>query len=106
MALLGYIKLIFLLLYNRGLNGCERISKWENGHSIPKGKSLFKLAGLYHVPFQQLFSEIYQSTPALERMTDQETGMVPYDGPEPSAFWRSDPNDVPRIVNPPSVSTD
>jgi transcriptional regulator with XRE-family HTH domain len=89
-----------------GLNGCERISKWENGHSIPKGKSLFKLAALYHVPLQQLFSEIYQSTPSAERMTEEETKMVQYDGPEPNAFWRSDPNDIPHIVNPISSSSD
>jgi len=42
-----------------GLNGCERISKWENGHSIPQGKSLYQLAVLYGVPPQQVFNEMY-----------------------------------------------
>jgi transcriptional regulator with XRE-family HTH domain len=49
-----------------GLSTIERISKWENGHSIPRGRSLFQLALLYHVSPQQLFSEIYQSTPLVE----------------------------------------
>ena len=45
-----------------GLNSIERISKWENGHSIPKGKSLFHLAVLYRVSPQQLFSEMYEAS--------------------------------------------
>lgn len=44
-----------------GLNGCERISKWENGAAIPKLKSLFNLAILYKVPPQELYDELYQS---------------------------------------------
>lgn len=44
-----------------GLNSIERISKWENGHSIPKGKSLLYLAMLYRVSPQQLFSEMYET---------------------------------------------
>ena|SRR5579863_5556406 len=45
-----------------GLNTTERISKWENGHSIPKGKSLSHLAKLYHVTQEQLLSEMYEPT--------------------------------------------
>lgn len=44
-----------------GLNGCERISKWENGAAIPKIKSLFHLAILYRVSPQELYDEMYQS---------------------------------------------
>ncbi len=44
-----------------GLNSIERISKWENGHSIPKGQSLLHLAMLYRVSPQQLFSEMYET---------------------------------------------
>ena len=44
-----------------GLNGCERISKWENGAAIPKIKSLFHLAILYKVSPQELYDEMYQS---------------------------------------------
>lgn len=44
-----------------GLNGCERISKWENGAAIPKIRSLFHLAILYRVPPQELYDEMYQS---------------------------------------------
>ena len=44
-----------------GLNSIERISKWENGHSIPKGKNLLHLAMLYRVSPQQLFSEMYET---------------------------------------------
>ena len=44
-----------------GLNGCERISKWENGAAIPKIKNLFHLAILYRVPPQELYDEMYQS---------------------------------------------
>jgi transcriptional regulator with XRE-family HTH domain len=57
-----------------GLGTIERISKWENGLSIPRGRSLFQLAQLYQVPPQQLFSEIYQSSPTVER------------APEPQGF--------------------
>ena len=61
-----------------GLGTIERISKWENGHSIPRGQSLFQLALLYGVPSQQLFSEIYQSSPAVERIPEpQGFTMVP-----------------------------
>ena len=45
-----------------GLSSIERISKWENGHSIPKGKSLFHLAILYGVPPDQFFSEMYETS--------------------------------------------
>ena len=44
-----------------GLNGCERISKWENGAAIPKIKSLFHLAILYGVSPQELYDQVYQS---------------------------------------------
>jgi transcriptional regulator with XRE-family HTH domain len=44
-----------------GLNTCERLSKWENGHSIPALWSLFRLAMLYHVSPQELYDEMYQS---------------------------------------------
>jgi transcriptional regulator with XRE-family HTH domain len=53
-----------------GLGTIERISKWENGHSIPRGRSLFQLALLYRVSAQQLFSEVYQSSPAVERIPE------------------------------------
>lgn len=43
-----------------GLNTCERISKWENGHSIPALRSLFRLAMIYHVPPQDLYDEMYR----------------------------------------------
>jgi len=73
-----------------GLSSIERISKWENGHSIPRGQSLFQLALLYHVPPQQLFSEVYQSSPAVERNpADEQMIMVPSqyeDGTGP--FWK------------------
>jgi transcriptional regulator with XRE-family HTH domain len=42
-----------------GLNGCERISKWENGAAIPKPNSLMRLASLYRVSPQELFGEMY-----------------------------------------------
>jgi transcriptional regulator with XRE-family HTH domain len=62
-----------------GLHSIERISKWENGHSTPRGESLFHLAMLYGVPPEQLFSEMYQTisapifssrdeTPSVERI--------------------------------------
>ena len=44
-----------------GLNTTERISKWENGHSIPALSSLFRLAMLYHVSPQELYDEMYHS---------------------------------------------
>jgi len=44
-----------------GLNTCERLSKWENGHSIPALWSLFRLAMIYHVPPQKLYDEMYRS---------------------------------------------
>jgi len=44
-----------------GLNTCERLSKWENGHSIPALWSLFRLAMIYHVPPQELYDEMYRS---------------------------------------------
>ena len=44
-----------------GLNTTERISKWENGHSIPALWSLFRLAMLYHVPPQEMYDELYRS---------------------------------------------
>jgi transcriptional regulator with XRE-family HTH domain len=44
-----------------GLNTCERLSKWENGHSIPALWSLFRLDMLYHVPPQELYDEMYRS---------------------------------------------
>ena len=76
-----------------GLSSIERISKWENGHSIPRGRSLFQLALLYHVPLQQLFSEVYQSSPAVERnLADEQMTMVPSqyeDGTGP--FWKEGP---------------
>ena len=43
-----------------GLNTTERISKWENGHSIPALGSLFKLAMLYKVSPQELFDELHR----------------------------------------------
>jgi|ERR1035437_5372031 transcriptional regulator with XRE-family HTH domain len=99
-----------------GLNGCERISKWENGHSIPHIKSLFQMAILYRVSPQELYDEMYQSLvnptpPVVEHipiepeqvlcgcgkhmiLKSEVTGMVPYNGKEPSAFWKSDPDDA------------
>jgi transcriptional regulator with XRE-family HTH domain len=53
-----------------GLNGTERISKWENGHAIPKGRSLFLLAMLYRVPPQQLFNEMYEGRPSSEAVSE------------------------------------
>jgi transcriptional regulator with XRE-family HTH domain len=44
-----------------GLNTTERISKWENGHSIPALWSLFQLAMLYHVSPQELYDEMYRT---------------------------------------------
>jgi transcriptional regulator with XRE-family HTH domain len=44
------------------LNTCERISKWENGHSVPALSSLFRLAALYRVSPQELFDEMYRAT--------------------------------------------
>ena len=43
-----------------GLNGTERISKWENGHAVPQMKSLFRLAALYRVRPQELYDELYR----------------------------------------------
>ena len=43
------------------LNTCERLSKWENGHSIPALWSLFRLAMLYHVSPQELYDEMYRT---------------------------------------------
>ena len=43
------------------LNTCERISKWENGHSVPALGSLFQLAALYHSSPQELYNEMYRS---------------------------------------------
>jgi len=45
------------------LNGCERISKWENGAAVPKPRSLLMLAALYRVPPQELFDEMYPPIP-------------------------------------------
>jgi transcriptional regulator with XRE-family HTH domain len=45
-----------------GLHTCERISKWENGHSIPALWSLFRLAALYHVSPQDLYDEMYRKS--------------------------------------------
>ena len=42
------------------LTTCERISKWENGHSVPALCSLFRLAMLYHVSLQDLYDKMYQ----------------------------------------------
>jgi transcriptional regulator with XRE-family HTH domain len=73
-----------------GLNGSERISKWENGYSAPREKTLFRLAGLYHVPPQQLFREVY-GTMALEH-TPEPSAMVrsrDLDGKGP--FWKKGP---------------
>ena len=53
-----------------GLNTCERISKWENGHSIPTLWSLFKLAMLYRVSPQELYDEMYQSIANSSASTD------------------------------------
>jgi transcriptional regulator with XRE-family HTH domain len=77
-----------------GLGTIERISKWENGHSIPRGQSLFRLAQLYRVSPQQLFSEVYQTSPAVERIPEPKgfTAMVPSqykDGEGP--FWKKGP---------------
>jgi transcriptional regulator with XRE-family HTH domain len=87
-----------------GLSSIERISKWENGHSIPKGRSLYQLAVLYGVPPQQLFSEIYQSPPVAEKIpTTKEVTVVPSrykDGTGP--FWKEGPI---RLVTPISSST-
>ncbi len=60
-----------------GLGTIERISKWENGHSIPRGQSLFQLALLYHVPPQQLFSEVYQTSPVERTPEPKGFTMVP-----------------------------
>src|SRR6266704_2046515 len=60
-----------------GLNSIERISKWENGHSIPKGKSLLHLATLYRVSPQQLFSEMYEtnSSPSSSSTSEAVSGV-------------------------------
>jgi transcriptional regulator with XRE-family HTH domain len=85
-----------------GLSSIERISKWENGHSIPRGRSLLQLALLYHVPSQQLFSEVYQSTPVEEDIPPMTIGPSPYpDGTGP--FWKEGPV---RHLTPLSASTD
>ena len=46
-----------------GLHTTERISKWENGHSIPMGSSLLKLAMLYRISPGQLFGEMHKTIP-------------------------------------------
>jgi transcriptional regulator with XRE-family HTH domain len=78
-----------------GLSSVERISKWENGHSIPRGRSLLRLAILYRVPAQQLFNEVYQSSPVDEHIPAEseaaKTIMAPYDGEEPGPFWKKGP---------------
>lgn len=75
-----------------GLATIERISKRENGHSIPRGQSLFRLAQLYRVPPQLLFSEFYQTSP-VERIPESKGfTMVPSqleDGTGP--FWKKGP---------------
>jgi transcriptional regulator with XRE-family HTH domain len=60
-----------------GLNTPERISKWENGHSIPALWSLFRLAALYRVPPHELYDELYMraSVSAAETSSaDTQTG--------------------------------
>jgi transcriptional regulator with XRE-family HTH domain len=77
-----------------GLNGSERISKWENGYSVPREKTLFRLAGLYHVPPQQLFREVYGTTP-LEHIPQPFT-MVPSQDPDGTGpFWKKDRHNRP-----------
>jgi transcriptional regulator with XRE-family HTH domain len=85
-----------------GLNTTERISKWENGHSIPRGRTLLQLATLYHVPPRQLFTEVYQSSPAVER-TSEPRGfiMVPSLHPDGTGpFWKEGPVRQPIVTSP------
>lgn len=43
------------------LDCVNRISRWENGSSVPNIINLFKLSALYKAPPQELYSDIYQS---------------------------------------------
>jgi transcriptional regulator with XRE-family HTH domain len=47
-----------------GLKTAERLSRWENGSAKPMPRTLFLLAQIYHVPVQELFSEIWGATSA------------------------------------------
>jgi transcriptional regulator with XRE-family HTH domain len=85
-----------------GLSSIERISKWENGHSIPRGRSLLRLAVLYHVPPQQLFNEVYQSTPLVEKTPAITVVPSPYPD-RTGPFWKEGSI---RQLTPISSSTD
>ena len=47
-----------------GLKTAERLSRWENGSAKPLPGTLFKLAAIYHVSPQELFSEFFEATEA------------------------------------------
>ena len=44
-----------------GLNGCERISKWENGAADPNVDNLFRLLVLYKVTPRELYPGKWQA---------------------------------------------
>jgi len=69
-----------------GLHTPERISKWENGHSVPTLQSLFRLAALYRVSPQDLFDEMYRRA-----SESASTGAVPLESPIPAGECASLP---------------